>query len=234
MSAATLSVIVPTLDEERRIGPQLERLVREPGVDEIVVVDGGSTDATRTVVAAWPGVRLLLAERGRARQMNAGARAAAGELLLFLHADTLLPEGGVAALRHALQAPAVVAAAFRTWTVVDDPTAPRAWLGPLLHLADLRSRYSGLPYGDQGLCLRAADFAALGGFADLPLMEDLELSQRLRRRGRIRTLPASVQVSGRRFLARPLFYTVVMNVFPLLYRAGVSPARLARLYAAVR
>jgi hypothetical protein len=100
----------------------------------------------------------------------------------------------------------------------------------LLRLADLRSRYTSLPYGDQALFVRAEIFHAIGGFPEMPLMEDLELSRRLRRRGRIRTVRDCVRVSGRRFEARPLYYAFLMNVLPLLYRLGVPAAWLARTY----
>ena len=118
------------------------------------------------------------------------------------------------------------------WTVND--TGRRSWLGPLLHLADLRSRYTRRPYGDQAVFIRAAIFRRVGGFPPQPLMEDLELSTRLWREGRIRTVDACVTVSGRRFLARPVFYFLTVNGFPLLYRLGVSPATLLRVYAHVR
>ena len=122
---------------------------------------------------------------------------------------------------------AVVAGAFRTWTVAD---AGRSWAAPLLHLADLRSRYTRLPYGDQALFVRRDAFDRVGGFPDQPLMEDFELSRRLRRVGRIATAPAAVRVSGRRFLSRPIRSAVLMRLFPLLYRLGVPPRVLGRLY----
>jgi hypothetical protein len=103
-----------------------------------------------------------------------------------------------------------------------------------LHLADLRSRYSRLPYGDQALFVRREVFQAVGGFSVIPLMEDLDLSRRLRRLGTISIVRARVKVSGRRFIERPILYTTLVNVFPLLYRWGVPPAWLARLYKAVR
>jgi GT2 family glycosyltransferase len=159
--------------------------------------------------------------------MNAGARAASGDVLLFLHADVELPSGALRHVAEALADPGVVAGAFRTWTV---PDAPGHRLAPLLHLADLRSRYTGLPYGDQAVFVRAGIFEQLGGYPEQPLMEDLEMSRRLRRAGRIRTVPANVRVSGRRFLSRPIYAFLVMNAFPVLYALGVSPARLARWY----
>jgi GT2 family glycosyltransferase len=159
--------------------------------------------------------------------MNLGAQAARGDVLLFLHVDVALPEDARARVAAALADPAVVAGAFRTWTVADGRAS---WLAPLLHLGDLRSRYSSLPYGDQAVFVRAGTFRQIGGFPDQPLMEDLELARRLRRVGRIRIVPARVRVSGRRFLARPLYYFLLVNFLPLLYALGVPAARLARLY----
>ena len=222
-----LSVIVPVLDEVQRIGERLRELSRMPGVDEVWVVDGGSGDGTPEAVRGFAGVRLLHAARGRASQMNAGAAAATGDVLLFLHADVALPTDAPAHIARALEDVHTVAGAFKTWTVVDG--APSR-LGPLLHLADLRSRYTHLPYGDQALFVRAGAFRAAGGFPAQPLMEDLELARRLRRLGRIRTVEACVRVSGRRFVARPLFYFLAVNLFPLAYALGVSPERLLQLY----
>jgi rSAM/selenodomain-associated transferase 2 len=220
---------VPTLNEEQRIDTQLRHLYGLPGIAEVIVADGGSTDRTRDVVKASP-AQLVDAPRGRAAQMNAGARAASGSVLLFLHADVLLPDNAAEWVERILADNAVAAGAFRTWTVEDAPGR----LGPLLHLADVRSRYTSLPYGDQALFMRAATFEAVGGFPEQELMEDLEFALRLRRLGKIRTAKASVRVSGRRFVARPIFYTLLVNVFPLLYRAGVPPHVLARYYADIR
>ncbi len=227
-----VSVVIPVLDEEARIGAQLEALARISGLHEVIVVDGGSRDATVERVRAAGGARLLSAPRGRASQMNAGARAATGDVLLFLHADVRLPEDALRRVEEdALADPRVVAGAFRTWTVAD---AGESWLAPFLHLADLRSRYSRLPYGDQALFVRAEAFWRAGGFPDQALMEDLELSRRLRRLGRIRTVRSSVTVSGRRFLARPVYYTLAVTLFPALYALGVPPAALKRLYGDAR
>ncbi|MGE0639049.1 MAG: TIGR04283 family arsenosugar biosynthesis glycosyltransferase [Thermoanaerobaculia bacterium] len=224
---ATLSVIVPVLDEAGRLGEQLDRLRGLAGIDEIVVVDGGSSDESVAIASARPGVRVLHSPRGRARQMNRGAASASGDLLLFLHADVQPPLDAAERIRSTLTRDGVVAGAFRTRTVAE---SRRGWIRPLLRIADARSRYSSLPYGDQALHLRASTFRDVGGFPDQPLMEDLELSRRLRRLGRIRIDRAEVTVSGRRFLARPFYYPLAINCFPLLYALGVSPARLARLY----
>jgi rSAM/selenodomain-associated transferase 2 len=226
-----LSIVVPVLDEARRIGEHLAALRRVAGVDEIVVVDGGSHDGTLDVVRRVPAVRALTAPPGRGTQLNAGARAACGDVLLFLHADTTLPSDAGAWIAGALADPGVVAGAFRVHTVAD---AGPGWLAPLLRLADLRSRVTRFPYGDQAVFVRRDAFDRVGGFPDQPLMEDVELARRLRRVGRIRTVPAVVQVSGRRFAANPLRAILAMRLFPLLYRLGVSPARLARLYGQPR
>ncbi len=120
----------------------------------------------------------------------------------------------------------VVAGAFRTWTV---PERPARWSG-LLHLADVRSRLTRLPYGDQALFVRAETFWRAGGYPTQALLEDVELARRLRRLGRIARVPARVRVSGRRFEARPLYYTAAMWLIPWLYRLGVAPDDLARWY----
>ena len=163
--------------------------------------------------------------------MNAGARVARGETLLFLHADSELPADAGRWIDRTLEDPHTVAGAFRTWHV-DDRPHPRS--APWLHLADLRSRYSRTPYGDQAIFVRRLVFEELGGFAAIPLMEDVDLSVRLRRVGRVQIVPARVRVSGRRFLAHPLRDTLLVNAFPLMYRLGVPPALLARAYANTR
>ena len=227
-----ISVIVPVLDEEARIRRQLERLAMLPGLHEVIVVDGGSRDRTVERVRAAGHAKLLVAPRGRGSQMNAGAAAATGDVVLFLHADVELPLDAPRWIAEAVRDPDVVAGAFRTWTIHDG--ARLRWLAPLLHLADVRSRYSRFPYGDQAVFVRADAFHAVGGFSGQALMEDVELSRRLWRVGRIRTLPCSVRVSGRRFQSRPLRYLVLMNVFPTLYRLGVPPRVLGRLYGEPR
>lgn len=228
---ASISVVIPVYDEAGRIAEQLQHLRQTPGLHEVVVVDGGSRDDTRQRAEAVDGVRVISAPRGRAAQMNAGAEVATGEVLLFLHADVRLPHDVSRRVRQTLSDPATIAGAFLTHTVDE---GRRRWLAPLLRLADVRSRYTRFPYGDQALFVRARYFWRAGAYPSQPLMEDVELCRRLRREGRIERVPACVRVSGRRFTARPLYYTVAVNLIPLAYWCGVSPERLARFYRPCR
>jgi rSAM/selenodomain-associated transferase 2 len=228
--AERLSIIMPVLNEETRISAQLAALAGLSGIDEIIVVEGGSVDRTRDLAAA-AGCRVVTAPRGRGTQMNAGAAAASGDILLFLHADVTLPADAASLIRTALADPGIVAGAFRTRTIAE---GSRTWATRWLGLADLRSRYTRLPYGDQALFVRRDAFQRVGGFPAQPLFEDLELSRRLWTVGRLQTLRAEVHVSGRRFLARPLYFAILMNVLPILYRLGVSPQTLQRAYGDVR
>ena len=163
--------------------------------------------------------------------MNASAAVCVGDVLLFLPADVTLPPASRALIARSLAHTDVAAAASKTWTV---PDAGRWRPGPLLHLADLRSRYSSLPYGDPAVSVWRSVFERLGGYPDIPLMEDVELARRLPRAGRIARLSGRVSVSGRRFQERPVYYTAAVNVFPLLYRSGAPPATLRRLYGRPR
>src|SRR5579862_3694574 len=162
---ANLSVIIPTLNEETTLAATL-RQARQPGVHEIIVVDGGSTDATRALAAAAADV-VFSAPRGRAAQMNAGAARAGGAILLFLHADTLLPEGFADVVTAACMAPGVIGGRF---DVRLEPSSPLLWLTG--ELINLRSRLSRIATGDQAIFILRSAFARLGGYADIPLMED--------------------------------------------------------------
>lgn len=221
-----VSAVVPALNEEARIGTLLDDL-RAACADEILVVDGGSADATVRIAASKSGVRVLHAARGRGVQLNEGARHATGDVLWFVHADVRVPPSAKASIARALSDPGVVAGAFRIRTLSE---GRRHWAVPLLPLADLRSRFTRRPYGDQAMFVRARVFRDLGGFAPIRLLEDLELASRLGGLGRVVVVPEQVEVSGRRFLARPFTMVLVMNAWPLLFRLGVHPDVLDRWY----
>jgi rSAM/selenodomain-associated transferase 2 len=224
--AGHLSIVVPALNEATHLARGLPELVAREREAEVLVVDGGSDDGSRAVVAGVPPVRWLSASRGRARQMNAGARAARGEILLFLHADTRLPDGAGAAIRAALADPAVVGGRF---DVRLDSRRPLLRL--VAWLMNRRSRLTGICTGDQGIFVRRAVFDALGGYPDIPLMEDVELTRRLKRRGRLAALPLRVVTSARKWETEGVVRTVLlMWTLRLLYALGVSPARLHRWY----
>jgi rSAM/selenodomain-associated transferase 2 len=190
------------------------------------VVDGGSTDTTVAIAARFPRVRLFASPRGRARQMNAGARAARGEVLLFLHADTLLPDGALAAVEAAAGDPDVVAGRFDV--SFDNP---RPVFGVIAWFMNRRSRWSGISTGDQAIFVRSAVFEALGGYPEMPLMEDVELCRRLKRRGRLAALRLAVRTSARKWERDGAVRTILlMWALRFLYMVGVPPDRLHRWY----
>ena len=230
-----LSVVIPTLNESLRIGSCLDAVSQLRGVSQIVVADGKSSDGTPEIVKRHPTksqglTQLIVAPRGRGPQLNAGARAAQGDVLLFLHADVRLPEDAIAWVRWALGRQGTVAGAFRTRTIDDSGKRYAPWL----RLADIRSRLTSMPYGDQALFLRQQVFWRVGGYPNIVLMEDTEICRRLTRLGKIRVAPANVRVSGRRFLTHPLRDTILLNTYPTLYRLGVSPQRLRKFYLDTR
>ena len=223
-AAPRLSVIVPTLNERACLAATLDALTLAPG-DELIVADAGSTDGTPDIARRFTS-QVYQSPRGRARQMNHGARHARGDVLLFLHADTLLPADGLDAVRRALQQPGTVGGAFRL--IITPPT-------PALRLVawgtNLRSRFGGLPYGDQALFVSRRVFEDLGGYDDVPFMEDVRLVQALRRRGRLTILPQTVATSGRRWQRDGVLFTTVRNIALMtLYFCGVQPAMLKRWY----
>jgi rSAM/selenodomain-associated transferase 2 len=220
MARALLSVVIPALDEEARVGDAV-RSVRDHA--EVIVVDGGSGDGTRAAAAA-AGASVITSARGRGVQLDAGARAAGGDWLVFLHADTRLEAGWAAAL---LALPdAVVGGAFRF--ALDPPRPAYRWLEAAVAL---RCRLFRLPYGDQGLFARREAYCAIGGFRPLPLMEDVDLARRLARAGPLAFPAVRAFTSARRFERRGLFATSARNLGLLaLYAAGLAPAHLARLY----
>jgi rSAM/selenodomain-associated transferase 2 len=199
-----ISIIIPVLNEAGILPDTLAAL---PSTDdlEIIVVDGGSTDGTWEAAGYWPQVRRLKTAPGRGKQMNAGAQAARGELLAFLHADTQLEEAHLRVLRHRAVSPGFSAGAFELQL-----TPARPALRFIAWGANLRSRLLGLPYGDQVLVVRRRLFLALGGFAERR-PEDLDLVLRLRRHTCLQILLPPVASSGRRWLAHGYFSTTLGN-----------------------
>ncbi|HEX9931351.1 MAG TPA: TIGR04283 family arsenosugar biosynthesis glycosyltransferase [Allosphingosinicella sp.] len=216
-----VSVVIPTLNAAASLGATLERM-RE--ADEIVVADGGSTDGT-AAVAERHGARLIGAPRGRGAQLRAGAEAARGDWLLFLHADTLPGSGWREAAEEHARA-GQDKAAFFGFRLAD-----RAWQARLVELgAAARVRLLGLPYGDQGLLISRALYDAVGGYRPLPLMEDVDLVRRIGRR-RLEALRVEASTSAERWRRDGWARRSARNLGLLaLYRLGASPERLARLY----
>lgn len=224
MIGQSLSVIVPTLNEEERLAATLTRIATGRPT-EIIVVDGGSTDRTAEIAADFP-VIFMHSAKGRGRQMNAGVAKATGDLLLFVHADTLMPDGYADLIRRSFDRPGVVGGAFSLRIELEGRLVRL-----IERLANRRAVHAQMPYGDQGLFLRKDDFSKVGGFPDLPLLEDVVLVDRLRSLGRLLILPQPAVSSGRRWQRHGVLTTSLINRLIILgYRLGVSPARLARLY----
>jgi len=223
-----LSVVIPTLDE----GGCIERTVRRAlaGGAEVLVVDGGSGDATRERASA-AGARVLVAERGRARQLAAGVEASRGEVLVFLHADTLLPERWRPAVEATLSKPDVSCGAFG----FRFERVPGQRLGFALAFVEwgarLRVALLGWPYGDQGLFVRRSALEAMGGVPQVPIMEDLDLVSAMRRYGRIECLALPALTSPRRYLRHGPLRTMLRNwAATAAWACGLDRARIAAWY----
>jgi rSAM/selenodomain-associated transferase 2 len=220
-----LSIIIPVLDEAAEIVPALRALApyRRRGA-EVVVVDGGSRDGT-TALARPSADRVLTAARGRAVQMNAGATAAAGDVLLFLHADTRLPENADRLLLDGL------ARSGKAWGRFDVRFDSGGMLRLVAVMMNLRSRASGIATGDQAMFATRAAFENAGGYPPIALMEDVALSARLKRVSRPLALRARVTTSARRWRTHGVLRTIwLMWKLRLAYYFGADPVRLARAY----
>jgi rSAM/selenodomain-associated transferase 2 len=220
----TISVIIPTLNEADYLAKTLAPLQAEPNL-ELIVADGGSLDST-TDIAQSLGAKVIRGKPGRGRQLNVGAAAASGEIMLFLHADTILPAGFGAAVRRCLTSPEVVAGAFRLGI------AGTNWSLRLIEtVTNWRARQLRMPYGDQALFLRRSTFSRLGGFPEQEIMEDFELVRRLRKLGRIDMLELTASTSDRRWRALGIARTTLINQAVIIgYLLGCSPYSLASWY----
>ena len=253
-----ISVIMPVLNEEQMLGKTLPRAV-SLSLDEVIVVDGSSRDRTRDIVASLqvrssgceargPGVfselgprtsnleprtsalTLLTTLPGRACQMNAGAAISHGDVLVFLHADTQLPLNARGQIEQALVNPAFVGGRF------DVQFEPQTGWGLVIsRMMNWRSRWSGIATGDQAIFVRRECFERLGGFSDVPIMEDIDFTRRLKRAGRMAALRSPVVTSYRRWeQCGPLKTIALMWLLRALYWLGISPHALTRMYVHVR
>ncbi|MDJ0697195.1 TIGR04283 family arsenosugar biosynthesis glycosyltransferase [Mastigocoleus sp. MO_188.B34] len=236
LNTPKISIIIPTLNEAKNIQATLATINTATDI-EVIVVDGGSEDDTVAITKQYckqnagdGDIKIISGYRGRALQMNAGAAAATGEILLFLHADTRLPAEFDVMVRKIFSAPIskskIVAGAF---TLKIDAK------GMGLRLVEwgvkLRSHLWEMPYGDQAIFLKKQTFEEIGGFPELPIMEDFELIGRLKSLGKITIVPVPVVTSARRWLQKGIFQTTLINQIVIIaYFLGVSPQRLRSLY----
>ena len=224
------SIIVPVLNEEAILENYLAPLAGQCAQHncELLIVDGGSTDNTVAIAQRYG--QVIHSTRGRATQMNAGAAIAKGDVLLFVHADTHLPPEAFSAIAQTLASPGVVGGAFRLCFNCDQ------WTYHLVaYTTNLRSRFRNIFTGDQAYFIRSDIFHAIGGYPDQPLMEDLEIIARLRKFGKVILLPLYVTTSARRHEKMGLFRSVLFMWFlRTLYRLGVPPAQLQRMYLDIR
>jgi rSAM/selenodomain-associated transferase 2 len=223
-----VSVIIPVFCEPTVINGTIEtvRLRRGGETAEIIVVDGQA--GGETVAAIWDNtVRKLLSEKGRGRQLNRGAAIANGDVLLFLHADTVLPPAAFERIAEAMRDEGCGGGAFDLR--ID---SPRAAFRVIETVANLRSRLTRIPYGDQAIFIRASCFRTLGGFREIPIMEDVDLMRRVKRNGwKINIFREPVITSARRWEKEGLFFGTFRNwLLVTLYLCGVAPERLARFY----
>lgn len=228
MESPKISIIIPVLNEASNIRLVLASLQNVANV-EVIVVDGGSQDET-VQIARFLGVKVVCSAAGRAHQMNAGAISATGDILLFLHADTRLPTGFETMVPLALAQSGTIAGAF-SLRIDGNMRSLRL----VEKMVNWRSRNISLPYGDQAIFLKAAVFHDIGGFPDLPIMEDFELMLRLRRLGRIAIVPASVLTSARRWQKLGVVKTTFINQVVIIgYFLRVPPSQLVRWYRSFR
>ena len=222
-----LSIIIPILNEAKILEKMLSRLQPELANHELIIVDGGSSDASVCIAKKYG--RVLISARGRAKQLNAGAAAATGDILLFLHADIWLEHGALSAMERALSS-GYVGGGFRQ-KIDGKNLLYRA----IEMAANLRGEYLKVFYGDSGIFLARSDFQKIGGFPDVPILEEIGFSKKLRSLGQTTLVDPGIHLSARRWEANGIVRTTLNNwLITLLYFLGVSPEKLARLYNHIR
>ncbi len=219
-----ISIVTPTLNEAKNLIARERELATQEGPWEWIIADGGSVDnSIQTARAA--GAKIVRSEMGRGIQLNAGARIATGDVLLFLHADTALPRDALRQIRAALRDPIVGG----NFTLSFDDTSFASRLLAFVYVA--KRKLFGVWYGDSAIFVRAITFRTLGGFAEFPILEDAHFVERLQRAGPTRRLDAVVTSSSRRYRGRVVATIVRWTTIFALYKLGIAPRRLARLYA---
>lgn len=225
-----ISIIIPVLNEAATIEETLNNISTTPDI-EVIIVDGGSQDKTVEItklfseLAAVP-IQIIATNAGRAHQMNAGAAIAKGDVLLFLHADTCLPSDFDILLLKTLQDATTIAGAFQLKINAQLPG-----LRLVEKLVNMRSHIFSMPYGDQAIFMKASIFDEIGGFPNLPIMEDFELVLNIKKRGRIAIISAPVITSGRRWQKLGVVKTTILNQLIIAgYYLGIPPQLLSKWY----
>ena len=224
MDRYIISIIIPVLNEAAIVKTTLEKLIVDPNI-EIIVVDGGSKDNTPGI-ARQLGVKTIGVSGGRAAQMNAGAKIANSNILLFLHADTRLPHNFIELILATLKQPRAIAGAFDL--AIDGKDKSLRWVE---RLVEWRSHWFSLPYGDQAIFMTKATFVNHGGFPQMPIMEDFALIQKLKKQGEIAIAPGKVVTSARRWQKLGVWQTTLINQLVIIgYYLGISPTKLRDFY----
>ena len=222
-----ISIIIPTLNEAKILEKTLSELQSELGQHELIVVDGGSTDGSVPIAEKYG--KVITSEPGRAKQLNAGAASATGDILIFLHADIWLESGGLASVETAL-ASGYVGGGFQQ--KIDG----RHFLYRAIEVAgNMRGKYLKVFYGDSGIFVRRSDFEKIGGFPEVPILEEIGFSKGLRRLGKTTLVRPHIHISARRWETRGIVRTTLNNwLITLLYFLKFSPVQLAKLYRHIR